>query len=530
MASLSSDTLAARPVSSGPMLYVSLLVELLRSRPELLFWMATLAQALLWTLVPTLTYSAPPGNVPLVLAAGHEWVAGSRLGPPLANWLAEIAFDLFGHRLFGIYLLSQVCVATSFWAVFALGRAIVGAHHAVMAVLLMTGIIAFSLPTPEFGAPVLAMPLTALSLLHYWRAVGEDRRRYWLVLGLDLGLLLLTTYAGLILLGLLALFTFSTAQGRASLANLEPWLGGMVAVLIVFPHLMWIDRTGGASAEPLPDASSLLIAAGRLAGWLQSVGWLVAFHAGALVLVVVAGGLKVDPRTAAPVFERAPVPPFAKQFVYTFAIAPALVGTLLTVLLGKPAPIGGTGGLVMLSALGVIVAAGNVIRLYRQSILGRAWLAVLLVPPAAVIGASILLPWTLGIGFEVDRPASAMGEFFTDTFHRRTAAPLRIVAGDAEVAGLVAMASSDRPSLFLPEKPELTPWVSDADIRQHGAIVLWQVSDNTGAPPAAIKSRFPDLVPEVPRSFERPVQGRLPLYRIGWGMIRPQAAGAAPAK
>ena len=123
-----------------------------------------------------------------------------------------------------------------------------------------------------------------------------------------------------------------------------------------------------------------------------------------------------------------------------------------------------------------------------------------------------------------------MGEFFTDTFRRRTAAPLRIVAGDAQVAGLVAMASSDRPSLFLPEKSELTPWVSDADIRQHGAIVLWQVSDNTGAPPAAIKSRFPDLVPEVPRSFERPVQGRLPLYRIGWAMIRPQAAGAAPAK
>src|SRR2546429_350263 len=220
MASLSSDTLGARPASSGTMLYVSLLVELLRSRPELLFWMATLAQAFLWVLVSTLTYSAPPGHVPLVLAA--------------------------------------------------------------------------------------------FCLLHYWRAVGEDRPRYWLLLGLDLGLLLLTTYAGLILLGLLVLFTLSTAQGRASLASLEPWLGGMIAVLIVFPHLMWIDRTGGASAEPLPDASSLLIAAGRLAGWLQSVGWLVAFHAGALVLVVVAGGLKVDPRTAAPGFERAPVPPFAK--------------------------------------------------------------------------------------------------------------------------------------------------------------------------------------------------------------------------
>src|SRR5262249_3750918 len=195
MAAFSTGTLGARPVASGSMLYVSLLVELLRSRPELLFWIVTLAQALLWVLVPTLTYSAPPGNVPLILAAGHEWVAGSRLGPPLANWLAEIAFDLFGHHLFGIYLLSQACVVASFWAVFTLARTIVGAHHAVMVVLLMTGIIAFSLPTPEFGPGVLAMPLTAFALLHYWRAVGEHKRRYWLALGLDLGLLLLTTYA-----------------------------------------------------------------------------------------------------------------------------------------------------------------------------------------------------------------------------------------------------------------------------------------------------------------------------------------------
>ncbi len=529
MSSLSSETIGARPVTSGHMLYVSLLVELLRSRPELLFWVATLAQAALWIIVPTLTYSAPPGNVPFVLAAGHEWVAGSRLGPPLANWLAEIAFDLCGHRLFGIYVLSQACVVASFWAVFTLARTIVGAHHAVMVVLLMTGIIAFSLPTPEFGPGVLAMPLSAFALLHYWRAVGEHKRRYWLALGLDLGLLLLTTYAGLILLGLLALFTAATSRGRASLSSLEPWLAGMIAVLIVFPHLIWIDRTGAASAEPIPSASRLLVAAGHLGAWLQSIAWLLAFHAGALVLIVVAGGLTVDPRSAAPSFERAPVSPFAKQFVYTFAIAPPLVGTLLAVLLGNPASIG-IGAPVILTALGVIVAAGDVIRLHRQSVLGRAWLVVLLVPPATVIGASILLPWTVGIGFDVDRPAAAIGEFFTDTFHRRTGAPLRMVAGDAEIAGLVAMASSDRPSLFLSERPELTPWASDADIREKGAILVWHVTDNTGAPPAAIKARFPALVAEVPRSFERPVQGRLPLYRVGWAMIRPQAAAAPPTR
>jgi hypothetical protein len=33
--------------------------------------------------------------------------------------------------------------------------------------------------------------------------------------------------------------------------------------------------------------------------------------------------------------------------------------------------------------------------------------------------------------------------------------------------------------------------------------------------------RFPDLVAEVPHGFARPVQGRLPLIRIGWAMRRP---------
>ena len=37
--------------------------------------------------------------------------------------------------------------------------------------------------------------------------------------------------------------------------------------------------------------------------------------------------------------------------------------------------------------------------------------------------------------------------------------------------------------------------------------VVWLATDNAGTPPPAIKASFPDLVPEVPRAFERPVQG-----------------------
>ena len=124
--------------------------------------------------------------------------------------------------MFGVYLLSQVCVVVILWAVFTLGRIMVGERHAVLAVLLMAGIAVFTVPTPEFGPAILATPLWALMLLHYWRAAGQGRRLYWLAVGIEAGLLLLTTYAGLMLIGLLLAFTLISKRGRAQFTWPEP--------------------------------------------------------------------------------------------------------------------------------------------------------------------------------------------------------------------------------------------------------------------------------------------------------------------
>ena len=89
------------------MFHVPLYFEALRTRPVLLFWLVTLAQAVLWIAVPLLFYSAPPGDLVQVLAIGHEFPVDGDFGPPLAYWLAEIAFRAGG--LFGVYALSQIC-------------------------------------------------------------------------------------------------------------------------------------------------------------------------------------------------------------------------------------------------------------------------------------------------------------------------------------------------------------------------------------------------------------------------------------
>src|SRR4029077_18130367 len=83
-------------IGSSAMFFVPLYLELLRSRPQLLFWFAALTQAFVWLAVPALFYFAPPGALAQLLAIGHEFRLASGVGPPLAYWLGEIAFRIAG--------------------------------------------------------------------------------------------------------------------------------------------------------------------------------------------------------------------------------------------------------------------------------------------------------------------------------------------------------------------------------------------------------------------------------------------------
>ncbi len=501
------------------MLTVPLFVELLRTRPALLVAAAALAQAALWTLVPVLFYSAPPPALAEVLAFGREFQLGGDLGPPLAQWLAELAFRIGG--LFGVYLLSQACVVTTYLAVFALGRRIVGDSHAAIAVLLMAGIAAFTVPTPDFGPGVLAMALWALALLLYGRAMFEQRRTSWIALGAAIGLLLFTTTTGLVLFALLLAFTLSSERGRAQLTHIEPWIGGVVAVLIFFPSLIWLDQTGGVSFESFASIDD------NVRAWARMIAVLVAGHAGLAVLVALAYGVPFRRRRPVPQLERAAVDPEARRFVYVFALAPALAVLALAPFISRPDAFVAQ-PLVVLSGVAVVVAAGDRIRLTHHGLMRYAWIGLLALPPL-LTAAVVLMPRTFGVDLAVGWPAAEMGRFFGEDFARRTGRPLSIVAGEPRTAALIAIAAPSRPSLFLDAAPERTPWVTRQDIAENGALVVWPTTDTRGAPPAAIRERFPGLANEVPRVFERRFGGG-PAVRIGWGVIRPRAAGPPPVR
>src|SRR6185437_2813682 len=139
-------------------------------------------------------------------------------------WLADVAFRTAG--MFGIYLLSQVCVVAAFWCVFALGRAMVGPTHAVMAVLLVA-----------------------------------------------------TAYA-LIFVALLILFTAASRRGRAAAQTFEAWIAWAVVAGMVYVYFEFLERAGFALKPTVDRLRIAGAAAGNTEAWFQLVGALILAHAG----------------------------------------------------------------------------------------------------------------------------------------------------------------------------------------------------------------------------------------------------------
>lgn len=501
------------------MRFTSLIVELLRARPRLMFWITVLLQAALWLILPMLLYTSPPGDIPAVLAFGREYQVGTNMGPPLALWLADIAFRAAGGHIFGVYLLSQICFVVTMWAVFRLARAIVGKQQGILALLLTATIAVFSYPGVEFGPLILARPLWALVLLHAWRIMGEGQRKAWFLLSVEAGLLCLTIPSAVLLVAILGGFALATQRGRQALKSFDPLFATLVVLVMALPYLVWLSHTG--ASLPRPHVNDPL---GRLKHWGELFGGMLFALSGIAVLVTVnLARFNRNPEDA-PVIYRPPLDLFTRQFVYVLALAPPIVLSFLSALFDLNHVVAGEGAALLLVGLAVIVAAGDLIYLRRQEVLRTLWLLAIFAPAIVPLFAASVQPWTGSAEIKTLLPASDMGRYFGENYRLRVERPLRIVAGDAQLAALIGFSAPSRPRVFFDAAPNQTPWLTFDAFAETGGVVVWRASETANAPPDQILNHFPGLVAEVPRVFDRRVNGRQDVLRVGWGIVRPKVA------
>ena len=175
------------------------------------------------------------------MAWGSNLDWGFNKHPPMSAFLVEIFYQIFGSQDWAYYLLSQICVIISFFAVFKLAEEIFeNKIFCLLSVLLLEGIYFYNFTTPEFNVNVCLMPFWSLTALYLWKGFKENKIIDWFLVGLFSGLGFLSKYL-FIYLGLgidifLIYMIYKKKIDFKCLVSLIPFL------IVLLPHLIWLTE------------------------------------------------------------------------------------------------------------------------------------------------------------------------------------------------------------------------------------------------------------------------------------------------
>src|SRR5262245_12348535 len=214
------------------------ITDAIEQHPVRVFVAFAVLHAVVWTALPALFFRNLPLDLIEALVYGREWQLGYDKLPPLPWWLIEVVYRAFGADVF-YYALAQIAVLAAFAFVFMLARNLTGAAGALVAVLIIDGLHYFTFTAPKFNHDVMQLPFWALAGYAYWAALRQGRLLHWLVLGFAIGMALWSKYFVVVLAAPLALFAMADRDARKAFATPGPYVGAVVALIVVAPHLLW---------------------------------------------------------------------------------------------------------------------------------------------------------------------------------------------------------------------------------------------------------------------------------------------------
>jgi len=433
-------------------------------RPERGLIALIAAQIIFWTLAPALSHTAPPLDVVEMYAWGREWVVATFKHPNLPGLVLEPLRDLFGGPGWIAYIVSQVFIATTFWAVFALGRDQMDSQRALAGTLMLTGVYFFSWVTPEFNHNVAQMPLWALTMLFLWRATTNGKWLDWILLGVFGGLSLWAKYSSGILLVVAAAWILWDAQARKRILTPGPWLALIGFALTIAPQVLWLmEHEYGPFAYAARRASS--------GEWYASIEFLLTLvldHLPMIILIACAGWFgKPAPDAPAKPDQR------ALRFLLLLGLGPAVLLAFGAAASGANLRSSWGAPMVVLSGLIVVALMNNKFTAARLK--------------GLIIGAGVLIVVVSGLYYGHMRygvaitgkplrgnwPQEEISRQLEAEWRQATNLPLRIVAGDIWAAGLVGFNDRNPPSVLIEGDYSKSPWIMPEDVALHGALIVW---------------------------------------------------------
>ena len=497
------------------------------------FWLVMAIHVLAYLCVCLWTQPNMPLDMVEMLFWGQQWQLGYHKHPPLPAWITAGAWSLGGNHPWLIYLVSQLTVVTTFWAVWQFAREQLSPNAALCSVLVLEGCYYCTFMINDVNNTIVTRPFWALAVLFLYRAIVREqasaRNMNWLLAGVSIGLGMLSKYyIGILVLSMLCI-AILFAKARKHLSKAGPWITTVVALAIFAPHAVWIFDNDFVTFQYVLQRSGTVPEIAN--SWVQHItspaDFLVRQLPAVIPVLILATPLFLC-RSRKGSHEKTDSRIFFQRYLAVVFFGPIVIYFLIGLLTGSPlrsmwgGPLFSFLGVVLFTFVALPEDQKKVNKIIRDS------LCVGVVMVIALAGRNIFGPSIQGKLSRVHFPGRQLAEVVNTEWSARYDRPLPSVGGTLFEAGCAGVYSPNRINVYGSMSHVASPWLDDDALRTNGGMIVW---DPRSRPPLEDwQCRFPTIEILEPAALP----GRLWLdsnpIEVGIAILHPESSAFARQK
>lgn len=432
----------------------------------------------------------------LIWVRALEW--GYYKHPPLPTWLIWIPVQLFGLSAWTSSVLGATLTLGSMGILWRLLTKMRGSHYATVALLAVLSVTYYNGRLYYYNHNIVLMLASTASAALCWQAYSTRQLRWWVGLGLALGLGALSKYQIAITVVSLLVFVVHQRAWRDPAHRLGLLVAALVALLVFTPHVEWLRSH---DFEPIHYAfdTSLGIDLTVSHRIVWSAHWLAdqLFNRALPALLVLAAAVyfplkasRLTLRAATAV--AAPQGDPARALLLAWGLVPFAFMPLLGVLFGSDLQLQWGTAFLLFTVPAVMELVPR--RLWDRVDLGNTLKAFLAVQALLLILSLVTSP--RGPASLRDHhwrtfDSSELAAIIAGPARGELGGPIHVVIGNTADAGALALQLPEHPVVLLDGRFDHSPWVSRDELKRCGAVQLGSITEMTDATP--VGPAFPGL-------------------------------------
>lgn len=404
------------------------------------------------------------GYVPMDTAEafvwGREMTLGTNKHPFLSGWIAHAFLTFFNSPFWASAFLSQISIIIAFIYNYKLARCFLPKRKALLSVLMLEGIIYYTVCALEFNVNVLSLPLLSSFFYYFYQATEKNKLIDWIFVGVLSSLLMITKYTNVFFLMVAFIYICCAKKLKDVCVNWKVLLAGCCACVLVLPHLMYLPVV----FQTMQDyyASRTIHPSSFMHACLQHLRFLGAQFLASFMVFVFFGYLLFKLKIKKIDFKQVPL--FIRvMFLFPFVLYIA-VGFAKNMILQS---MWAYPSLTLLPIFLMLCLPEIKEHLFKKMV---GFIFAFMFLQVFVLS----LTGSIHISKKANFPAEKFGQDIQAYWNAKVNTPLEFVGGDIWLTANAYLFTKDKPRVLTHLDPKQAPWIDMHQVQKKGMFILAQ--------------------------------------------------------